>query len=111
MKKSYFDKNKGCYIDTTRNIEYYPKNYCEICGASYPLSVHHYIPQQTCKKAVESVKVKFPKTLTQELINERQKLYTVCFQCHADIHSMSKERFYDKYGLNLDDFIYKQLNR
>lgn len=80
FKKSYYNKNKGCYIDTTRNVEYYPKSYCEICGQRQYLTCHHYISQHSYKNAIESIKIKFPKTLTQDFINENQK----------NIHAMSE---------------------
>lgn len=106
FKKSYYNKNKGCYIDTTRNVEYYPKSYCEICGQRQYLTCHHYISQHSYKNAIESIKIKFPKTLTQDFVNENQKIYTLCLNCHADVHSMSDERFYQKYGIERKNFIY-----
>lgn len=106
MKKSYYDKTKNCYIDTTTYREYYPKTQCEICGASYPLSVHHFLNQTRCLKSLEAKKVKFPKMWTEDFINDNQKLFTLCFQCHNDVENLSNEKFKQKYNLNRSDFIY-----
>ena len=106
-KKSYYDKSKNCYIDTTRNIEYYPKSYCELCGSTSYLTCHHFIPQHTYKNAIETVKTRVPKTLTQEFVNENQKIWTLCLNCHSDVHSMSNERFYNKYGVERSNYIWQ----
>ena len=106
-KKSYFDNKKGVYIDTTRNIEYIPKNRCELCGSSARLSVHHYLAQQKCLRDKDT-KVVYPSTWTHEFINHNQKLFTLCFQCHAEVEHGNNEKFKQKYGIDRSYFIYEE---
>ena len=110
MKKSYFDKKKCKYIDTTTGKEYEPKTSCELCGSSYALSVHHFLNQQKALRDLKSKKVRFPNMWTEEFIKENQKLFTLCFQCHTDVENMSEEKFYKKYKRELSEFIYIERN-
>lgn len=105
MQKSYFLKN-GLYYDTTTKTFYEPKQRCEICGATYPLSVHHYLNQQKCLKDLSAQKVIYPSTWTKEFINENQKLFTLCYQCHKDVETLSEEKFKEKYKQEKEKFIY-----
>ena len=105
MKKSHFLEN-GMYFDVTTQTKYIPKKRCELCKASYPLSVHHYLNQQKCIRDTQSKRIKHPKMWTQEFIDENQKLFTLCYQCHADVENMSNYKFFQRYGRNKNDFIY-----
>ena len=104
MKKSYF--KDGLYFDTTTGRTYEPKYYCEICKTSYRLSVHHFLNQQKCLNDLNAKKVKHPKMWTKEFIDENQKLFTLCFQCHADVESLADDKFLKKYGVERSRFIY-----
>lgn len=104
-KKSYYEGN--VYIDTTTGRRYIPKGKCCICGAEYGIQIHHYIEQQRCFRDLETVKTRTPKTLTQEQINEKQKLFEVCSRCHNAIHNMEDNEFINKFCLDRDNFIYK----
>ena len=106
MKKSYF--KDGLYFDTTTGRTYEPKHYCEICKTSYRLSVHHYLNQQKCLKDLASKKVKHPKDWTKEFIDENQKLFTLCFQCHADVENLADDKFKRKYGVERSRFIWRE---
>ena len=105
-KKSYYEGN--VYVDTTTGKRYIPKGKCCICGAEYGIQMHHYIEQQRCFIDLETVKTRTPKTLTQEQINEKQKLFEVCSICHNAIHSLDKEQFKRLFNMNIEDFIYKE---
>ena len=106
-RKSYY--KEGVYIDTTTGREYIPKDRCEICKASFGLTVHHYIYQQLCMRDLKAKKTRTPKTLTQEFINDNQKLFTLCTNtCHQDVHSLSEERFFQRYGLDKKEFVYSE---
>lgn len=107
MKKSYYDKQTGEYIDITTQRRYVRTGVCQITGERTFTQFHHKLEQSKCIRDLMAKKVRYPSTWTQEFINENQRVFEVSPQVHSDIHSMSKERFYDKYGLNLDDFIYK----
>lgn len=104
MKKSYYDKKKDAYIDVTTGNEYHPKGYCELCGSSYLLAVHHYLNQRKCIEDMKT-KLKYPKTYTKEFIQENQKLFTLCIQCHSDVEHLSNKRFFEKYGIERKEFI------
>ena len=65
MKKSYY--KDGIYHDITTGKAYIPKNYCEICGSPYSLTVHHKLEQNKCIRDL-STKVKTPSTWTQDFI-------------------------------------------
>ena len=106
MKKSYF--KDGVYIDTTTGRTYKPKHYCEICRTFSRLSVHHYLNQQKCLKDLTSKKVKHPKDWTKEFIDENQKLFTLCFQCHADVENLADDKFKRKYGVERSKFIWRE---
>ena len=80
-KRSYYLPD-GRYFDTTTDRIYEPKEYCEICGANWPLTVHHYLDQNKCLRDKDS-KIKAPYIWTQEFINEHQKLFTLCVDCHT----------------------------
>ena len=103
-KKSYYEGN--IYVDTTTGKRYIPKGKCCICGVEYGIQIHHYIEQQRCFRDLETVKTRTPKTLTQEQINEKQKLFEVCSSCHAAIHSMTCDEFDDWFKLDKKDFVY-----
>ena len=105
MKKSYYINNDE-YLDVTTNKKYKPKKYCELCGASYPLTIHHKLLQNKCIRDLNA-KIKFPKTYTQEFINANQKLFTLCLNCHANIHNMTHKRFMEVYNKDLNDYIVK----
>ncbi|WP_405316490.1 hypothetical protein [Faecalibacillus faecis] len=106
MKKSYY-LEEGLYFDTTTQTIYEPKHYCEICGRRNMLTVHHKLVQHKCLKDLATKKTITPSTWTQEFINKNQKLFTVCLQCHSDIHNYNNEVFFDKYKRNRSEFIYK----
>lgn len=105
MKKSYYLPD-GRYFDTTRGIAIEVKRQCELCGATYPITQHHYLEQQKALKSLASKKVRYPKMWTKEFIDEKQQIFCLCLQCHTDVHSMSNERFYEKYGIEREKFIY-----
>lgn len=104
-KKSYYEGN--VYIDTTTGRRYIPKGKCCICGVEYGIQIHHYIEQQRCFRDLETIKTRTPKTLTQEQINEKQKIFEVCSICHNAIHNLTNEQFNNLFRLNREDFIYK----
>lgn len=106
MKKSHYIEN-GLYLDTTTGNTYQPKEYCELCKSYHNLTVHHFIEQQKALRDLKAKKVITPNTMTLEYLQENQKLFTVCLQCHTDIHHLSDERFYKKYGRYKKDFIKK----
>ena len=95
MKKSYFDKTKGKYIDTTTGTEYLPKAKCELCGSSYALSVHHYLNQQKALRDLNSKKVRFPNMWTEEFIKENftQKLTESINISLEELEAISPEDF------------------
>ena len=104
MKKSYYS---GCYyIDTTTGRKIIPKDYCELCGTKYGLTQHHFLNQQKCLRDLNSKKVRYPKMWTQEFINENQKIFSLCMQCHSDVEHLSNQHFYQKYGIERSNFIY-----
>ena len=75
----------GTYFDVTTGRTYQKKEYCEICGANFkPLFVHHFLDQQKCMRDVET-KIQAPYIWTQEFINENQKLFTLCNDCHKAV--------------------------
>lgn len=104
-KKSYYEGN--VYIDTTTGRRYIPKGKCCICGAEYGIQIHHYLEQQRCFNDLNTVKTRTPKTLTQEQINEKQKLFELCGKCHNMVHNLGDFEFWDFTGLNREDFLYK----
>lgn len=106
MKKSYYLEG-GLYFDTTTQTVYEPKPYCEICGRRNMLTVHHKLIQHKCLKDLATKRTITPSTWTQEFINKNQKLFTVCLQCHSDIHNCNNEAFFDRYKRNRNEFIYK----
>lgn len=106
-KKSHYIEN-GVYLDTTTGRKYIPKGKCCICGAEYGIQIHHYIEQQRCFRDLETIKTRTPKTLTQEQINERQKLFEVCSKCHNMIHNLGDFEFWDMTGHFREEFIYKE---
>ena len=92
MVRSGFDESTGLYWDCTTDTLYEPKNYCEICGRNWvQLDIHHFLPQQKCERDKKS-KIQAPYIWTQEFINEHQKLYTVCRDCHTKIHNCSSPK-------------------
>ena len=95
MKKSYYLEN-GLYFDVTTGKTYQPKEQCEICKRYYNLTVHHFIEQQKALRDLKTKKTITPKTMTKEFIEENQKLFTLCMDCHTDVHNMKNERFYEK---------------
>lgn len=95
MKKtrSYYLDN-GEYFDITTGNTYTPRTFCEICGLNsgwVNLEVHHFLPQQKCERDKKS-KIKAPYIWTQDFINENQKLYTVCQECHRKIHNCTSKK-------------------
>jgi len=106
MKKSYYLEG-GLYFDTTTQTVYEPKSYCEICGKKTLLTVHHFLKQQKCLRDLVSKRVITPSTWNQEFINKNQKLFTLCLQCHTDVHNCNDESFYNKYKKEKSKFIYK----
>lgn len=106
MKKSYYLEN-GLYMDVTTGKTYQPKQQCELCKSYYGLSVHHFIEQQKALRDLKTKKTITPKTMTKEFIEENQKLFTLCSECHNAVHYMSEERFYNRYGRSKSEFIYK----
>ena len=107
MRKSYYLDN-GLYYDVTTDKIYVPKSYCEITGVNYGLTIHHKLSQNRCLNSLKSTKIRHPKTWTKEFIQENQKLFTLNIQVHADVHSMSDEHFYQKYGIERRNFIYTE---
>lgn len=104
-KKSYYEN--GVYIDITTGRRYIPKGKCCICGATYGIQIHHYIEQQRCIRDLNTKKTRTPKTLTQEQINEKQKLFELCGTCHNAIHYLSDLQFKKIFGLNRADYIFR----
>lgn len=105
-KKSHYIEN-GIYLDTTTGKKYIPKGKCCICGAEHGIQIHHFIEQQRCFRDLETVKTKTLRTLTQEQINEKQKLFELCDKCHNMVHNLGDFEFWDITRLNREDFIYK----
>jgi len=106
MVRSGFDKSSGLYWDCTTDTLYTPKEYCEICGANFkPLEIHHYLPQQRCERDKKS-KVIYPSTWTQEFINENQKLFTVCRECHNAIHAKGRKKVIN--GRDLRNYLWQE---
>lgn len=103
-KKSYYEG--GVYIDTTTGRKYKPIGKCQICGQEYDIQIHHYISQNRCFNDLDTVKTRTPKTLTQEQINEKQKLFELCHKCHSMVHNLSDKEFFEWTGLNRKDFIF-----
>lgn len=104
-KKSYYEG--GVYIDTTTGRKYKPIGRCCICGATYGIQIHHYIEQQRCFIDLNTKKTRTPKTLTQEQINEKQKLFELCDVCHNMVHNLGDFEFWDTTGHFREEFIYK----
>lgn len=94
-KSYYIDRQKGIYFDVTTETVYHLDDKCAVCKATWkPLEVHHFLDQHKCEKDKRSIrigKVVTPNMWTQEFINEHQKLYTVCNECHGKIERRSKE--------------------
>ncbi len=108
-RKSYYLPD-GTYFDTTTGRTYETKAYCEICGINlwgHITDVHHYLQQQKCLRDLETIdigKSVTPSTWTQEFINEHQRLYTVCRECHNAIHARGKKQIIN--GRNLRDYLW-----
>lgn len=109
MQKSYYVEN-GLYFDVTTNRIYQPNHFCELCGGHSHLTVHHFLFQHKCLKDLATKKTITPSTWTAEYINQHQKLFTLCRQCHSDVHSMSNERFYEKYGKQRSYYVFIKNN-
>jgi len=105
MKKSYYLEN-GNYFDITTGKEYTPQVYCDICGCHSRLTVHHYLSQNKCLRDLKIKRLNYPSIWNQEFINKNQQLFTLCVQCHTDVHNMSKENFYKKYHINKEYYIW-----
>ena len=107
-KSYYIDRQKGIYFDVTTETTYQLNDKCALCGAKWgELEVHHYLDQSKCerdKKSIAKGKVITPNMWTQEFINEHQKLYTVCPECHDKIESRSKKPIN---GYIPRDFVYR----
>lgn len=106
MKKSHYLEN-GLYLDTTTRRTYKPIGKCCICGATYGIQIHHYIEQQRCIRDINTKKTRTPKTLTQEQINEKQKLFEVCSICHNAIHNLDDKQFKNLFNRERSKYIYK----
>ena len=106
MKKSYYLEG-GLYFDTTTETIYEPKCYCEICGRKTMLTIHHKLIQHKCLKDLSTKRTMTPKTWTKEFINKNQRLFTLCLQCHSDVHNCNDIAFKDKYNKERSEFIYK----
>jgi hypothetical protein len=106
MKKSHYLEG-GLYFDTTTQTLYEPKPYCEICGRRTLLTVHHFLVQQKCLRDLSTKKTITPSTWTKEFINKYQRLFTLCLQCHNDVHNCNDTVFKDKYSIERTKFIYK----
>jgi hypothetical protein len=104
-KKSYYEN--GVYVDITTGKKYIPKGKCQICGATYGIQIHHYIEQQRCIRDLNTKKTRTPKTLTQEQINEKQKLFELCDICHNAVHNLDDKQFKNLFGLNREDYIFR----
>ena len=104
-KKSYYEG--GVYVDITTGKRYVPKGKCCICGAEYGVQIHHYIEQQRCRIDLQTKKTRTPKTLTQEQINEKQKLFEVCSICHNAIHNLDDRQFKSLFNRDRSKYIYK----
>ncbi|MBR5304906.1 MAG: hypothetical protein IKU37_08800 [Candidatus Gastranaerophilales bacterium] len=107
MKKSYYLKS-GLYYDTTTGRTYIPKSRCELCGTTHFLTVHHYLNQQKAIRDINAKKVRYPSTWTEEFVKEKQKLFTLCTQCHNDVDNLDEKKFFDKYLIQKSFFIYKE---
>ena len=105
LQKSHY--KDGQYFDVTTNTFYTPKDKCELCKGQYGLQVHHKLPQSKCLRDLKAKKTRTENTWTQEFINDNQELFTLCSQCHSDVHSFNEERFKSTYGRKLSDYIYK----
>ena len=97
IQKSYYLEN-GLYYDVTTKRTYERKQYCELCGGHSYLTVHHFLLQHRCIKDMANKKIITPSTWTEEFVKQHQKLFTLCVNCHNDVHGMSDERFFEKYG-------------
>lgn len=107
MVRSGFDKETGLYRDVTTGRLYEPKNYCEICGCNWkPLEIHHFLKQQKCERDKKS-KIQAPYIWSQEFINENQKLYTVCRECHSKIHNCSSKKTVVN-GRRIYDYLWRE---
>ena len=80
---------KGDYPLTLIELEYLMKGYIALDNTT----------KQTVQQNI--------KTMTKEFIQENQKLFTLCSECHNAVHYMSDERFYNRYGRSRSEFIYK----
>ena len=105
MRKRSYWKN-GVYHDVTTDRDYIPKQYCELCGSHFLLTVHHYLRQQKCMRDKKS-KLSAPCMWTEDFINAHQKLFTLCVQCHADVEHLDNRRFLDKYHKQRSEYIYE----
>ena len=65
-----------------------------------------FLNQQKCLNDLNAKKVKHPKMWTKEFIDENQKLFTLCTQCHADVERLSKENFFEKYKREKRKYIF-----
>lgn len=106
MKKSYYLEN-GNYFDVTTQREYTPKQYCELCGCHNRLTIHHFLSQNKCLRDLKTKKLNYPSMWNQDFIDKNQQLFTLCLQCHTDIHNMSDEHFYNKYHIERENYVYK----
>ena len=106
QKKSYYLKN-GLYYDITTGRTFERTGICELTGERTLTQFHHKLSQHKCIKDLEAKKVRYPSTWTQEFINENQRIFELSPQAHADIHSMSDERFYNKYGVERSNYIWQ----
>lgn len=107
MQKSYYAEN-GLYYDVTTNRYYDRKPFCELCGGQYHLTVHHFLYQHKCLKDLSAKRTITPLTWTADFINQHQKLFTLCTQCHADVHSMSDDRFRQKYNRERSYYVFRK---
>ena len=65
-----------------------------------------FLNQQKCLNDLNAKKVKHPKMWTKEFIDENQKLFTLCTQCHSDLEHLSKEKFFEKYKREKKKYIF-----
>ena len=107
IQKSYYLEN-GLYFDVTTKRTYEPKQYCELCGGHSYLTVHHFLLQHRCIKDLSAQKTITPSTWTKEFIEQHQKLFTLCVNCHHDVHGMSDERFLEKYGKERSLYVFRK---
>ena len=108
MVRSGFDKDSGLYKDVTTGRLYEPKLYCEICGINHwnaRLEVHHFLPQQKAMRDLKS-KIQAPYIWTQDFINENQKLFTVCRECHNAIHAKGRKKVIN--GRDLRNYLWQE---